>query len=133
MNANVDSPRSFRPGAVIGGLILLALGAALLLDTTGTFHMQSGHLIAPLVLIVMGAAMTFEGSAFVCTIPERDEDGGRRLRVRRHRVSTGGLWLIWIGVWMIVSQNHLWGLTFATSWPLFLIGMGLMMVIRGWR
>lgn len=132
MNASVESPQSFRPGAVIGGLILLALGAALLLDTTGTFQIQSGHLIAPLVLIVMGAAMTFGGSAFVCTRPERDEDGGR-VRVRRHRTSTGGLWLIWIAVWMIVSQNHLWGLTFATSWPLFLVVMGIAMVIRGWR
>jgi hypothetical protein len=133
MDASVASPRSFRPAAVIGGLILLALGAALLLDTTGTLQIQSGHVIVPLVLIVIGAAMTFEGSAFACTIPERDENGDRRLRARRRRTSMGGPWLIGLGVWLFISQSHLWGLTLATSWPVWVVMMGLMMVIRGSR
>jgi hypothetical protein len=38
-----------------------------------------------------------------------------------------------IGAWMLVSQMHLFGLTYATSWPLFIILMGLMIMIRGTR
>ncbi len=133
MNANVDSPRSFQPGAVIGGLLLLAFGAALLLDTTGTLHMRTGHLFPAIVLIVIGATMTMDRSAFVYRIPERDDAGSGRVRVRQHRRGTGGLWLIAIGVWMFISQNHLWGFSFETSWPLFLVMTGLLMVIRGWR
>jgi hypothetical protein len=34
---------------------------------------------------------------------------------------------------MLISQMHLFGLTYGTSWPLFIILMGLMLVIRGWR
>lgn len=52
---------------------------------------------------------------------------------RRRRDATGGIWLIGVGVWMFISQNHVWGLSFDTSWPLFIVLMGLIVVIRGWR
>jgi hypothetical protein len=125
--------RTFRPVAVVGGLILLALGAALLLDRSGMVHIDAGRLIAPLVLIVMGAAMTFDRTSVASAVPDRDENRDARLRYRRRRMPGGGLWLIGIGVWMFISQNHIWGLGFDTSWPLFLVFMGLMMVVRGWR
>ena len=48
--------RSFRPGAVLAGLLLLTLGAGLLLERSA-FEMH--HFVAPLVLIVLGAVMTF--------------------------------------------------------------------------
>jgi uncharacterized membrane protein len=127
-----SSVRTFRPVAVVGGLILLALGAALLLDRSGMVHID-GYLIAPLVLIVMGAAMTFEGTSVASFAPERDETGDIRRRCRRRRMPGGGLWLIGIGVWMFISQNRIWGLGFDTSWPLFLVFIGLMMVVRGSR
>lgn len=134
MDTQDRSPRSFRPGAVVGGLVLLALGAALLLDRTLALTVNTGRLFGPLVLIVLGAAMTFDRAAFVCSLPARNDDvaeGARR--VRRRGGSNAGLWLIGIGAWMLIAQNHLWGLTFETSWPLFLVFMGLMMVLRGWR
>lgn len=133
MDSRDSSARTFRPVAIVGGLILLGLGVALLLDRSGMVHVDAGHLLAPLILIVMGAAMTFEHSSLACTVPERDGNGDTRLRYRRRRMPGGGLWLIGIGVWMFVSQNHIWGLGFDTSWPLFLVFMGLMMVVRGWR
>jgi hypothetical protein len=34
---------------------------------------------------------------------------------------------------MLVSQTHLFGLTYDTSWPLFIILAGVMILIRGWR
>jgi len=127
-----DRPmRSFRPGAVIGGVVLLALGVGLLLDRSGTLGLH--HVVAPLILIALGAMMTFERGGIVYTVPVKDDTGDVRLHVRERRHSGGGLWLIGIGIWMLVSQNHLWGFTFETSWPLFIVFMGVMMVVRGWR
>jgi hypothetical protein len=127
-----DRPaRSFRPGAVVGGLVLLALGAGLLLERSGA--LQVHHVVAPFVLIVLGAVITFERGAFVYSVPVRDDDGEVRFRTRQRRGRGGGLWLIVMGVWLLIAQNHLWGFTFETSWPLFIIFMGVTMVIRGWR
>jgi hypothetical protein len=133
MDSRDTSVRTFHPVAIVGGLILLGLGAALLLDRSGTVHIDTGRLIAPLVLIVMGAAMTVEGRSMGCAVPGRDENLDARPRYRRRRMAGGGLWFIGIGIWMFISQNHIWGLGFDTSWPLFLVFMGLMMVVRGWR
>jgi hypothetical protein len=133
MDSREPSVRTFHPVAIVGGLILLGLGAALLLDRSGTVHIDAGRLIAPLVLIVMGAAMTFPGSSASCSARRRDENADDRMRYRRRRMPASGLWFIGIGIWMFVSQNHIWGLGFETSWPLFLVFMGLMMVVRGWR
>jgi hypothetical protein len=130
--ATEDRPtRSFQPGAVVGGVVLLALGAGLLIDRTGVVQLH--HLTAPLVLIVLGAIMSLERGGIACTVPVRDDQGNARFQTRRRRGFGSGGWLIWIGVWMLISQNHLWGFTFQTSWPLFIVAMGVMMVMRGWR
>src|SRR5262249_21854115 len=122
--------RRFRPGAVIGGVVLLALGVGLLIDRTGVLQLH--HLTAPLVLIVLGAIMSLEHGGFVYSVPVRDDEGNVRFQTRQRRGIGSGLWLIWIGIWMVISQNHLWGFTFQTSWPLFIVIMGVMMVLRGW-
>jgi len=123
--------RPFRPGAVVGGVVLLALGAGLLLERSGMFALH--HFVAPLVLIVLGALLTFEHGAFVTSVPVKDANGDVRFERRYRRGAGGGLWLIVLGAWLLVSQNHLWGFTFETSWPLFLIFWGVMMVLRGSR
>lgn len=127
-----DRPtRPFRPGAIVGGVVLLALGAGLLIDRSGVLQLH--HMTAPLVLIVLGAVMALEHGGFVYSAPVRDDDGTVRYQTRQRRGGGSGIWLIWIGVWMLISQNHLWGFTFQTSWPLFLVLMGVKMVLRGWR
>jgi len=80
------------------------------------------------VLIIIGVAMLAEGA-----VPRLDVDGEVQSPSCQRSNSTGGLWLIGIGAWMIVSQSHLWGLSFETSWPLILVFMGVMVVVRGWR
>lgn len=116
-----DHGRRMRPGAVAAGGVLLALGVLLLLDTTGTVRVQAGQLIAPMVMIAIGASILLDGSC-APSAPGRHRPRG-----------TSGFWLIGIGVWMLVSQTHLFGLSYGTSWPLLLIMMGLMMAIRGMR
>jgi hypothetical protein len=134
MEMERESRGSFRPAAIVGGVILLVVGTAALLDNTGALDVRLGRLIAPLVLIVLGASMMFDKSAIISSQRLPGEDGEIRMRVTRTRGgSIGGLWLIGIGAWMMVSQLHVWGLTYHTSWPLFIILTGLMTVIRGWR
>ena len=121
--------RRFSPGAVMAGIVLLAVGLAMLLDTTGVMSIQPGRLIGPFVLIGMGTLMLIGGRGCAShrgTLREpmlRRRDGNRN----------SGVWLIGLGCWMLVSQTHLFGLSFATSWPLLLILMGLLIAARGWR
>jgi hypothetical protein len=133
MDMQNEETRGFKPGAVAAGLILLALGTAMLLDTTGTVDIRFGRMIAPLVLIAIGSTMVLDRSAVVagyrgaCVVPM-----GRRLH-RRRGGATSGLWLIGVGAWMLVAQNHLFGLSFHNSWPLFIVLGGIISVMRGLR
>ncbi|HXT27927.1 MAG TPA: hypothetical protein VN716_01560 [Vicinamibacterales bacterium] len=127
------SPSPYRPGVVAAGGILMALGVAMLLDSTGKIDIRVGQLIGPLVLIALGAAILFDKGGLVYGRRVRGEDGRPRMRLRRRGNPAGGFWLIGIGVWMMVSQMHLFGLSFNNSWPLFIILSGIMMVVRGAR
>jgi hypothetical protein len=125
--------RGLRPGAIAAGVILLLTGAAMLLDTTGVAHVNAGRLVGPIILITMGAAMVLDKGRFAgsCAASSewRDRRGGRRGR----GAASGGIWLIGIGLWMLVSQMHIFGLAFSTSWPLLLVFVGLIMIVRGVR
>lgn len=122
-----------RPAAIIGGLIVLGLGTLMLLDRSGAIDVQVGRLIAPLVLIVLGAAMIFEKGGVFYSERVGEENGEVRVRLRRRGSSSTGVWLIGVGAWMVLSQSHLWGFGYHNSWPLLIILMGLLMVFRGWR
>ena len=116
-----------RPGPLVAGVLLLVVGGGMLLDTTGIADIRMGHLIAPLVLISIGVSSLLSAA----TDTGGDERPGRRRRCRKD--SFGGFWLVGIGLWMLASQTHLFGLTFGTSWPLLVILTGVMIVIRGIR
>jgi hypothetical protein len=123
-----------RPGALAAGFILLAAGSAMLLDTTGLTDIRVGRLLPPFILIALGSAIVLDrGGAAAARRPmvEGEERIGRRQC--RRRGGTGGIWLIGIGVWMLVSQSHIFGLRYDTSWPLFIIVAGLIIMIRGTR
>jgi cell wall-active antibiotic response 4TMS protein YvqF len=122
-----------RPGALVAGFILLAAGTAMLLDTTGLTDIRVGRLLPPFILIALGSAIVLDkGSVAVVRRPIGGD--GERVRPRHwRRRGTGGIWLIGIGVWMLVSQTHLFGLSYETSWPLFIILSGLIIMIRGTR
>lgn len=131
MEEQVQDVGGYRPGAIAAGVILLGLGVAMFLDTTGTVDIHFGRLIGPLVLITIGASMTLDRSAFVCDARRSRRDGARR--PRRRGGPTTGVWLIGVGVWMLVSQNGLFGLHFHNSWPLLVVFGGIIMVIRGFK
>lgn len=132
MNMDQQPVSGVRPGAIVAGVILLAAGVAMLLDTTGITHINVGRLVAPVILIAMGSAIVLgRGSLDSCGGAVDRPLQGREMR--RRGGATGGIWLIGLGIWMLVSQSHFFGLSFHTSWPLLLVFMGLIMVVRGAR
>jgi hypothetical protein len=102
-------------GQIVVGLIIVAMGVTLVADRYFDPDVPLVRSWWPMILIVMGAARL--GSAGLC------QDG--RPRSRR-----SGVWLIVVGLWALASDSHLFGLTFATSWPLLVIGAGVMIVWR---
>src|SRR3954465_2193928 len=114
-DVNSQNARDIRPGAVVAGLVVLAVGVAMLMNAAGLADIRIGRLVAPFVLIALGSAIVLEKGAFVCGRRERDASGRARMRLRQRGGSTGGLWLIGVGVWMLVSQTHMLGLSFHSS------------------
>jgi len=90
------------------GIVLIVAGALFLLDRMDylEFH-DVAHRYWPMFLVLLGV-----------------------LKLTSGRRPWSGIWLIIIGCWLQATTLHLWGLTFDTSWPLLLIGIGATMVLR---
>jgi hypothetical protein len=41
-----------------------------------------------------------------------------------------GAWLLFVGVWALMAELHIGGLSYRTSWPIMVIGVGVAMVWR---
>jgi hypothetical protein len=126
-----DGERS-RPGAIGAGVALLVVGTALFLGTRSGLDIRFGRLIGPMILVTIGASMVLDRSALVVGHRMCAGNGERRPRHRRRGLSNG-IWMIGTGVWMAVAQNHLFGLSYHNSWPLFIVLSGIVMVIRGFK
>jgi hypothetical protein len=87
-------------------VILLAVGLAFLLDNFDIIHIgEPASHFWPLIIVAMGLARLFQA----------DNSWERR---------KGFAWLF-LGLWLLVSVLHMFGLTFHNSWPLLLIGFGI--------
>lgn len=96
-----------RPNArrVVVGLIIVLVGLAMLADRNGFGDLQLSSRYWPFILILLGGARLFD--------PPR----------RHGRRSGGGL--LWVGIWGLVTEFHVFGFDYATSWPLLIIGVGV--------
>jgi hypothetical protein len=103
----MDQPSSSRlHGTLIAGVILLTLGFVFLLDNFDVIYI--GEPVShfwPLIIVAIGLARILQA-----------ESSWERRR--------GFAW-IYIGLWLLVSVLHMFGLTFHNSWPLLLIGFGV--------
>src|SRR4051812_23018808 len=111
--------RHIRPGPLVAGGVLLLAGTAMFLDSAGLAHVHIWRSIGPLVLITFGASIMSCGA----------RGGEARPHPRRRATPTSGIWLIGVGLWLLASQNHLFGLDFHTSWPLLIVLSGVITVI----
>jgi hypothetical protein len=98
---------------VVWGLLLIVVGTILLLDRldyidTGAYWNYWHYW--PLLLVVAGINQTIG-------YPSPREFGN-------------GLWTIFIGLWLFACFEHLFGLTFRNSWPLFLLAWGVKLVFQ---
>jgi hypothetical protein len=124
--------RLSHPEVLLAGGLVLALGLAMLLTPAEDLRLETRRLIGPFVMILIGTTILLGGRDCRERGPAA-EAPGLRGRASRGERSTGGLWLIAIGCWLLVSQTHLFGLGFRLSWPLLLIVIGLLLMTRGWR
>jgi hypothetical protein len=134
LNANdSDKTGGMQPGAIVGGAFLLVVGGTMFLDRAGFSDVSWPRVAGPACLIFLGMLMLVDKGAFACGRREKLPDGTFRMHTRRGGGLTGGLWLLGVGCWMLVSQLHAFGLDYHTSWPLLIILSGTIMLVRGVR
>ena len=97
------------------GLIILAMGGMLLLDRLSAGHLRDARVVA------LRADRHGRGAAW-------SNAPGATGRERGERRS--GVWLIVVGLWGLVNEWRLFGLSYGTSWPLLVMASGAMMVWR---
>ena len=102
-----DSQKSIIPNIIVGGALLL-LGILLLLPAVGIHTLDVSWRWWPVILIAVGVGQ-FAGA-------ENSRKRGE------------AVWTMFIGSWLLVSFLHAWGLTFGTSWPILLVGIGIRMI-----
>lgn len=94
----------------IWGLFLIALGAMLLAVNLGVELPHGVWNYWPFLLIVLGAAkMIFGGERAICG---------------------DGVWLLLAGLYGWISIWHVWGLSWGTAWPIFVIAGGLSLLFQ---
>jgi hypothetical protein len=117
------------------GVILIVVGGLFFLDRLGYDWGWDWHpTIArmwPVILIVMGLLRLFSGASPARTITVTRADG-TETRVERGSRSSGGEWLLVVGVLMLLHENR-W-LMLEQSWPLFIVAAGILLLMgRGSR
>lgn len=97
-------------GGVAWGLILVALGGAMLASQQGWVEFDVFQHGWPFFVIALGL--------------------GRTVTARRPSSIGSGVQLTLFGCWFLVATNNWHGLTWANSWPLALVAAGAGMVTR---
>jgi hypothetical protein len=110
----------------IGAIWLIVLGALFLVANSGIFHGFSGRFFVPLLLLGLAAwvflsRMTGSGSAY-------SEYGSPGYQLRIFRAASGAAWLALVGLLFLLDDFGI--LTWAHSWPLYIILAGVMAVFK---
>ena len=94
---------------IMWGLVLIALGVIFLLDRMNMVEAETLWHYWPLVMVVAGINQT--------------------IGYPSAREFKSGLWTTFVGLWLFAAQEQIFGLTYANSWPLFLLMAGLQLVL----
>lgn len=95
---------------LVWGIIITVAGAAILLDGSGELRIGQIWRYWPVLLVIAGL------SNFVPPTSTK--------------LVLDGFSSIFFAVWFYASFEHLWGLSFRTSWPLLIITWGVTLVLK---
>jgi hypothetical protein len=120
-NSNLPYQRRVPTGAIW----LIGLGVFFLLANSGIFHLR-GRFFGPFLLIAVGVwvfvrKMTGTGQGL-------EDDGTQNYRWRLAHAVNGSFWIVLVGIIWLIDAVHI--LSWAHSWPLYLIGVGLLMLFK---
>jgi hypothetical protein len=100
--------RSSRDASVVAGFLMIGLGVLILAGRAEIGDIGDlFRLYWPMILVVIG-------------LP----------KLRRRETAGSGLWLMALGGWMQVAHLGLFGLTWRSSWPILLIALGAVIVVK---
>lgn len=95
---------------IVWGLVLIAIGAVFLLDRLDILDIHDLWHYWPLILVFIGFT--------------------RMIASPTPGDLSGGLWMVIVGTWLFAVFDDRFDITFRNSWPLLLIGGGIVMVIK---
>ena len=95
-------------GQVFLGILLMLVGALFLADNWYYLDLGPVWRYWPLIFVLFGIQKLVNAEG-------------------REAVGSGA-WLIFFGLWLFVSFNHIWGLDFGDSWPILIIGWGVSVI-----
>ncbi len=98
-------------GRLVAGIVLIALGALFLAHNLDIIYVDHIGRYWPAIFILVGLVKLFGSGA--------DPHHG------------SGLGWIFLGTWLLISLNRIWGFDFHNSWPILIIGWGVSMLWRG--
>lgn len=101
----MDEKRSYSQGSLVTGIVLLVIGAFLLLQNLDIIYVGSVWSYWPFILVLIG-------SVKIVNSWDKKSFGE-------------GVWWIFIGVWLYVSIQHVYGLDFGETWPALVIAWGV--------
>ena len=102
-----------RTGQIVAGVAVLLLGVALFLDELGSIRFYELGRLWPLIVVAVGVS--------------------RLLSAQDRHDRRGALVVLFIGVWLFITNLALFGLDWEHSWPLTLVAVGLASLIAGGR
>lgn len=111
MNAFKEQHCRDKGGHWATGLILIGIGSLFLLERLGYIESATVRQYWPGIIGLVGAGQLFAA--------------------RDAAQAAKGAFLVFLGCWLYVSIQRLWGLSFQNSWPLILIAVGLTDIVSG--
>lgn len=107
----MDTKESYRwRKQAVWGLLLIAVGTIVLLDRMVYIDAGAYWHYWPLLLVAVGI--------------------NQMIGAPTPRELGSGLWTIFIGLWLFACFEHVFGLSFGNSWPLFILAWGVKLVLQ---
>jgi hypothetical protein len=112
---NDEQTRGTATSRVLIGVLIIAAGLIMLADRSGVSGIHLSGRYWPFLLIGLGLVRLIDPGAH---------------RSGRPRSRRTGAWVVFLGLWFLVNELHLYDFDYHTSWPLLVVGAGIQMVWR---